>query len=541
VQGAGVSSSAASWENAHVRRLPVVLAGVAVLAGTLWLYAPALRFELIGDDYQWMQLARAALHWPALLLADLDTFWRPSSTWTLTATHLAAPFSPAAHHAVSLALHVGAALLLLAVARKAGLGWTSATAVAGLWACSPFASEPAIFVASRHETLLLAAWLALALVWPRTGGAWSPGRIAGAAAATALAMCSKETWVVTPGIVFAYEIVIRKGSRRTTVRIAGLFAGLAAVYTLVRFLIFPTLRSYFDLSPGVFAKLPHELAAFLYLEGLMPIRFPFGWRNLLALFVIGAAAAFAIRRRQPAAILGLAFLLLPTIPTLLVPYLPTRYTTIPYCGFLLLVAGCLAELVRALPAPTRRWANGACITVGALVLTAGVFMVRGELADAEGVSRLHASLLSEAREVATAFPVGVPVLVIRAENDNPAETLALGARGLPKLPYIRRPDPYGMVDAAGLFDWVLRREDLEVVRIDDGERRFAGRPGAVLVHRSGRFEWLPGGTSDVGARAKGAGLAGYQVRIVLAEPWRARPRTGGLRTEPPGGAVQSES
>jgi hypothetical protein len=157
------------------------------------------------------------------------------------------------------------------------------------------------------------------------------------------------------------------------------------------------------------------------------------------------------------------------------------------------------------------------------------------------VSRLHASLLSEAREVATAFPVGVPVLVIRAENDNPAETLALGARGLPKLPYIRRPDPYGMVDAAGLFDWVLRREDLEVVRIDDGERRFAGRPGAVLVHRSGRFEWLPGGTSDVGARAKGAGLAGYQVRIVLAEPWRARPRTGGLRTEPPGGAVQSES
>jgi len=517
-----------------VRRLPTVCAIAAIVAGTCWLYRPALGLELIGDDYQWMQLARSALHRPSLLLADLDTFWRPSSTWTLAATHLAAPFSPAAHHAVSLGLQVTAALLLLGVARRAGLGTLGSAAVALVWACSPFASEPAVSVASRHETLLLAAWLALALAWPGPGERWSAGRIAGAAAGAALAACSKETWVVTPALVVGYDLVIRRAPTRVALRTAGVFVGLAAAYTAVRFVVFPTLRGYFDLSPGVLAKVPHEFAAFLYLEGLMPIRFPFGWRSVAALAVVAAGAWLALRRRSAAALLGLAFLVIPTIPTLLVPYLPTRYTTIPYCGFALMAVGCFEELVRDLGATARRLAGAAFAGVGALVLAAGAFMVRAELADAEGLSRLHAALLAEARAVSAGFPVGRPVVVVRAEDDNPSETLALAARGFPKLPYLRPPDPYGMVDAAALFDWVLRRDDLDVRRVDDGERRYAGRPGAVLIHTVGRFEWLDRGTSDVAAQARSAALAGYRLRIVVAEPWRPRP-TGNTQA----GAVQS--
>jgi hypothetical protein len=511
-----------------MRRLAPVLACVVLTTAVLALYAPVLGFTLIGDDYQWFQLAHRAIHRPALLLADLDTFWRPSSTWTLAATHLVVPFSAEGHHVVSLALYLVAALLLLAVARKAGLGLLTSTAVALIWACSPFTSEPALSVASRHETLLLASWLALALVWPRAEQRWSHGRIAGAVACTLVAACSKETWVVTPALVFVYDLAIRRTRPRAALRPALLFAGPALAFTVARFAFFPTLRGYFSFSPSVLAKVPHEFAAFLHFEELLPVGFTFTWRGALAIVVVAGLAALGLRASRAATTVGLVLLVVPTIPTLLVPYLPTRYTAIPYAGFLLLAAAAAEAAIRG-ARPRVRPAAVACVgAVAAVVLAAGVVTGRADLVDGARFSAAHARLLREAAAVAPAFPLDRPVLVVRAEANNPAREIVMNPHGLPKIIFVRQPDPDGLIDAAALFEWVLEREDVAVVRYDDGEARFRGRPGAILEHRRDGFVWLTMDAPDLGAQAQRARFAGLRYRVLIAER---------LSTQPGGGAA----
>ena len=501
-----------------MRRIVAPLAACSLVAAVAALYAPALKLSLVSDDYQWFQLAHRAIHQPVFLLKDLDTFWRPSSTWTLAATHLAFPFDAEAHHAVSLAIFAAAALLLLAVARRAGLGLPAAAATALIWACSPFASEPAVSVASRHETLLFAGWLGLALVWPGPGERWSRRRVAGAAACTVLAACSKETWIVTPMFAFAYEAAFRKTPLRRALSPVLVFAAPAVVFTAVRFLLFPTFRGYFSLQPSVFAKVPSELAAFLHFEELVPLAFPFSWKGALAIAVVVGLAALGWRHAQAPAAVGLALLVAPTLPTLLVPYLPTRYTTIPYAGFVLLAAGILEAGVRAAPVRLRSAVAAAATALGLLVLISGVITVRADLLDDARLSAAHVRLLREAAAVAPAFPLDGPVLVVRAESNNPARDIVMGPHGLAKIIFVRPTDPDGLADTAALFEWALRREGIAVRSRDDGEPGLVGLPGAVLEHRPDGFVWLARSAPDIAAVARSARLAGLRYRLIEAAP-----------------------
>ena len=94
----------------------------------------------------------------------------------------------------------------------------------------------------------------------------------------------------------------------------------------------------------------------------------------------------------------------------------------------------------------------------------------------------------------------------------------MSPQGLPKIIFVRQPDPDGLIDAAALFEWTLAREDVRVVRYDDGETRFAGRPGAILEHRHGGFVWLTMDAPDLGAQAQRARIAGLRYRVIMAEP-----------------------
>ena len=227
-----------------MRWLRALLPGVAVVAATLWLYAPTLRFELAGDDYQWVQHAHLAMHRPVLLLADLDTFYRPASTWTLVLDRLLWGYRPSGYHLTNLLLHGLAGVGLALVGRRLGLSWAVGWALGLLWATSSFSEEPAASVAIRFEDLLLLAWLGMILVWPRPHEGWSTGRRVVTAGFTALALFSKETWVVTPGLVCALEWGFRKTEFRRALRTALPFLVLVLAYVAVYFLAFPGGKNY---------------------------------------------------------------------------------------------------------------------------------------------------------------------------------------------------------------------------------------------------------------------------------------------------------
>jgi hypothetical protein len=209
-------------------------------------------------------------------------------------------------------------------------------------------------------------------------------------------------------------------------------------------------------------------------------------------------------------------LLAPCLPTLLVPYLPPRYTAIPYAGFLVLAAAAVQALTKTPSPVVRRALNGAAAVLAAAVLTAGVLWVRADLRDYARISQAHARLLAQARRVAGEFPLDRPVLVVRAERENPLLDVARSVEGTPKLLFVRHLDPSGLIDAAALFEWVLGREGSLVQRWDDGAIRFAATPGAVLVHHAQGFSWAVRDGANLTAEADRWTTQGAPVRFVRA-------------------------
>lgn len=496
--------------------LAVLVTAVLIAAAVTLIHGPAVSLAMTGDSYQWIQHAHAAVHQPGLFLADLDTFLRPSNTWTLAADRfLWGGFDARGYRTTSLALHGLVALALALAGRRLGLGATAAAVVALVWVTSPFTDESAFVVAYRFQPLLLLAWLVLIAVWPRSGVSWSRGRVALAVAAILAAAAAKETWVVTPVLVAALEFD-RRESLRAVVRPVALVGFAAALYVVVYVFAFPTSKSYYELGPHVLARVPQQLAAFLYLGESRPYDLAVTGAGLFALVVVVLMAVACLRWRVAGTWIALSLLILPTLPTLLVSYMPQRYLAIPYAGFLLLVALWVGALGERMP----RWRSairGFALVTALLVMVAGTAIVRADLGDYRAMAGAHEVLLEEAAEVRGAFAGERPVLIVRDERAQPLVEILREPQGMPKLPYTRHEDSYGLIDTAALFEWVLSEEGTRVERIDDWASVCEGREGTVVVHREGGFADL-GVTSDVAAEAARWEAEQHHLRVVRAVP-----------------------
>jgi hypothetical protein len=496
-----------------VGKLGKLLPSLLLLAAVFWLYAPALGFSLMGDDYQWVQHAHRATHQLHLLLADLDSFYRPANTWTLVADRLLWGARDGGFHGSSLLWQWLAALALALAAMRLGLGRVGAWTVAALWALSPFAEESAVSVAIRFENLLLASWLLLILWWPEGEDSakgvrfWLP---------VLLAAFSKETWVVTPALVWALAFTVQRKSAAASLRAALPAALAAAGYTALYFLLFPSDKSYFRYELAVLRKVPVMLAGFLHLEIPVPLEFPLTFRGVLATAVVACLVFLALRFRDPLGTVGAFLLLFAPLPTLFVPYLPQRYMALPYAGFLLLAAALLRRLWQALPTRVRPWAGVAGLGGLGLLLAAHASVVRADLRDWARVSAAHARLVDQARQALPFFPLDRPVLVVRADGSNVLRDIALSVEGWPKLFYPRRSDPGGLIDAAALFEWVLQQELLGVRSIPDHQQRLRGKVGAVLVYQATGFRLLQAQEPDLGAASLAWQSRGFPVRAVEA-------------------------
>ncbi len=474
------------------------LAAVALLlaSATALVFQPVLGLELTGDDYQMAQFAHRTILDPSLALAPLGQFFRPLTNWSFVADRILWGTNPAGYHGMTLLFHLLAALALLGAGLRLGLGPPAASVVALLWAVSPFTDENAVWAAIRHQNFLMILWMGLVILWPvaRRRERWSRWRVVMAGLVVVALVVTKESWVVTPLLVLVLAVVQQEVGLRKALFPAILTGILAVIYVALRFAFIPTTGGYFEYSLTPVLKVPHMLAAFLWLEELRPLAFEATVTGFLATGVVLGLAVMGARRRLPAACVGAVFVFVPILPVLLVPYLPQRYTAIPWAGFLLLVMGSVAPAVERLGG-WRRWVGGLAIAVVAVLLLAGgTAVVRSDLEDWRRVSAAHRVLLVEARTAAPAFPLDRPVFLVRAERVSPLRSIALDPRGLYKLWFHRGSDPYGLIDGSALFDWVLDLRDGVVTEIPPSAVPPDGAPPRILLHEAGGFRWAPEGT-----------------------------------------------
>jgi hypothetical protein len=497
------------------RHLPI--AAVLVLAACA--HGSVLRLGFIGDDYQWWQHARFALEDPGLLLAPFGGY-RPILTCLICLEHLVFGQSPAGYLADGLALYLLCGSLLWAVAVRLGFGRWVGAGIAALWLLSPFSIEPLLSVAPRNYLLLMASWLVMVLVWPGAEERWTATRLTLATLAAVLSLMSLESWVVLPAFVLAFDLGLGSRSLRTALR-HGAVAAVPVLVYLAAYLKSPPVDfgTYYGNGIGGAVIIPHAWAAFCGLTTLRPLDIGFGTPEALALVTMGLCGWLGLRSRSRAMLVGMAFFLLPLLPVVPVPFMTTRYTTIPLAGFLLVAACASKELIHGLAthgARTRvvraaQWSIG---VAAALLFLAGLAWVRGETADRRRLDQLHQALLAEASAFAPELPRDRVLVSVRMEAANPLLELSRTCQGLPKIYYPRHPDPYALIDTAAMWSWVFGVQGGPLLHYPEEVSPDSSKP-FVFAHRDGGFVAL--GEEESVERALGLSQ-GFHSRVVA--PWK---------------------
>lgn len=455
------------------------------------LLSPALFAGFFGDDFKLWHVARQMIDAPSTLFIGSGNFYRPANSWLFAAHHLVFGAEPLGYHAGTLLMHLACgALLGLLVARFVRSPW-AVLAVSAAWMCSPFAFEPLQFVNVAYNDLtVLLVWLALAVTWPGPGQGWSRGRAAAHAALVAFSALCKESWVIVPGLVLCFEVFIGRAPRRRAWRTT-LFAAVPALaYVLAYPLVFPGRESYYEFGAWAAARVPHLWACFSMLTELEPYKPAWGAAEWVGLAFAAAFAVLGWKRRSRLIGLGMGFFFCSVAPVLFIPYLPTRYTTVPLVGFLLVACGALAELVRSAPPARRTAALAGVALVFVAYFGAGVLWLFGDLEDMQRLREPYAALVAEVESFAGEIPVDRPVVCVRLEAVNPLHRLhAEGSLGTPKLYFHRSVTPYGLADWAQLFTFARVGRGNEVL-VDVDPAGVAAGAYAVVAHVAGGFRVL---------------------------------------------------
>lgn len=518
---------------AHVRQLREADWSLGGLAN-------ACRLELVGGVIDLWWLPECTLR-----------FFRPISFALMKVAYVLLGWDPHVMHAVSLAWHAAACILLMTLLQRLGASLRLACGLAALFALHPGHVATVEWIASQTELMVTTFLLASILCFGRFRGWWQTMErhpngnwAAGVASAVffGLALGCRENAIMLPLVLAAGEFRAPRANRGRALALYALFLVLAAGYLFLRtttlggaalpprpYVVPPSAP---DFLPYVIDKICYYLIGEFLAVPCVPIGglayfrehplFFYGATTAIVLLV--ALACWRSRRElaaglAPAAVLGFMAPVLPAFESPHHLYLPGVGWAISM--LLLIRAAQGAEAVRT--APPHGW-RPALVGVGGLFLL-GLFATATYFFGM-GLATAHRVEERVIAEVAAARPP------IRS-----GETLYIA-----NLPMIAHYVQLGVEEKLGVHDlrvvgltWSPRLLGVttasEFIRVDDrtydiaiaGDRYFGG-PEARLIHESsaGRLNLAKGATirrDDFELRVLEAdrdGIAG--LRITFAKP-----------------------
>ncbi len=313
--------------------------------------------------------------WSFLGPHAISNYYRPVMHLVYMADYALFGYSPAAYHATSIFFHALNSVLVMLVADA--LLFPPAVGVLGaaLFALHPITTEAVAWVAAIPELtytcfFLLSLWIYARVrpLWASTGG-WPAPWLAASVLAAALALFSKETALMLPPAIAAYEHLFRESSERHGRRALFYLGHLAALALYLAMRIFSlggfqvATNPYGVMPPGQFLLSAVYLVGKYVAKLFVPAPFnifhvfrPAGgltdWRVLGGLLALGAIGALAwqLWRRRPLAF-AVVLVLLPLAPALDMRAIghnifTERYLYLPAAAFCWLLAAAGVELGR---------------------------------------------------------------------------------------------------------------------------------------------------------------------------------------------------
>jgi tetratricopeptide (TPR) repeat protein len=383
---------------------------LALAAATLWVYAPVRGHEFVSYDDTIMVVENPHLRVPATpanLAAHFSTpFYRNWLPVYWISLHLGFALhgpDPGAFLLTNLAIHISATLLLfLALARMTRAPWPSAF-VAGVFALHPLHVESVAWVSERKDVLGGLFWMLGLLLYARWVEAPSRTRYTALCVSLALGLMSKASLVTFPFALLLLDVWPLDRARGAWRKI---FDEKVPLFALVIPAVALTYRFQAGEQPataveslGLGERLLNavESCALYVQDALWPealaALYPHPYAAVaptaanvvagIALFALLAgatAAAFALRRERPYAIVGWLWYLGTLVPTIGIVQVglqgrADRYTYIPLVGLALIAGFGAADLARHASALRRIAITGA----GVAALVACALVARGQV------------------------------------------------------------------------------------------------------------------------------------------------------------------
>lgn len=487
----------------------MALAGPAALLVGL-VHGPSLEAYFVGDDFIHLEQVFTS-PWNLLANDDPQRWFRPLTKLLFALDHLAWGLDPRGYHLTNLALHTANTLLVTAVARRI-LGSGPPAILAGLLFLVHPAHAITVGWISARADLMAAGWTliaVLALALHRR----SPSRavLAGLAAASVMAVASKETGVAVLAVLFALDRLGafdegRPPPWRVTLATTAALVGAVVGFLLVRVWVLDAIVGGYGarrLLPTPWLPFEIAFAAFRLLAAVpgVPVREP--WRLPLALLatgvVVGAIAA-TLRRDPPlrrVLLLGTAWFLTALAPAATVLEFRRgdggdRYLYLPAVGVALVQAMLLSRLAGVVRA--RRGVRAALVIVAAPVVTFLGLVSRHETS---GWGATLGAVPDIQRQLLATTPplVDDDVVLIFNPPDNPhgrppgdvmLYAQMAGALARPYFALTLRANPYRLPEPPGrwaVFAW--RERERRLVRVEEPP----GSPAETLPAWSDLAGW----------------------------------------------------
>jgi hypothetical protein len=413
------STLSISMRTSHIIALAALVVGSVLVA----VYGPGLQGGFFFDDgpsilfaqgVRLENLSLESIH-QALLSGGAGPSGRPVAQLSFALNYYFSGFNPFVFKATNLAIHLACGFLVFCLAHRILTTATSAAkqsntliasgAVTALWLLQPIQLLPVLLVVQRMTSL--SAFFLLAALLLHIGGRERGGQTGAAWILLAwaifwpLSFLSKETGVLLPLFVLAWEVILRRASSgkldrfsRGFITVTGFLLAGGAVYVLLGRAQW--LWAGYDLRPfSLIERLLSEGRILWFYLGLMvaPRIGPFGlyhddiavstglfspWTTLPALLGLAGLAwlAWRVRKSAPLAAFGITWFLIghsleSTVLPLELAHEHRNY--LPLLGVLLVAAW---ALVRALEGPRQHRTAGLLLAGLALVYSSFVTGLR---------------------------------------------------------------------------------------------------------------------------------------------------------------------
>lgn len=464
------------------RLLPLLLAALILAA-----YAPGLDNDLVGDDLEWVRFALKVREDPRLVFSLFSGFVTPAMNVTVGLNALVSGAAAWSYNLTGLLFHLLNAAMLFRLVRYATR--SDAVAVwAALWWGMHYRHDEAVFWLGGRPHVLVITGVLAALVaqrrWVRTG---RRGSLVLCLAAGLFAILSKESGVMVAPLAALWLLLV-EGRRPAPLRLwaaTGGLAAMAAVHCGVLWFVREEHQFYYELDVSWVGRL-----AGLHLQVLgLPLPDPSPWWLILPA-ALAAVGLFAVGGRSVR--FGLLFMLLGTLPTMLIAFQPPRYRYFPLAGAAFVLAAGLCPLLARW-----RWATTLAMVAVCAYLAVGVRNDERYLHIAGGIHRsLREAFCEAARGLDRKEPLVVlwrPVMrgvealkeaanrkvLFEVRNYPPIFVRANGLEGLAEVETL-----YALCDGGSLAPAVRRLRGEEAARV------LEGGPSGGIAYDRGRFARL---------------------------------------------------